>query len=344
MKEHKDMNARIDAAAREWFALITSGEATDEDVAVFESWCAESSLNEEAYGTISQIGNELGLLARTEHGENLLRFAEEYQERPTKEGFWAFVKSCFAVPYRALGAATAAAITVAVIISLYLPSEQRYETGISEQRKVQLADGSVLTLGAKTSIEVVIAKDSRTVTMTEGQAFFDIVKDEKRPFLINLDDAKIAVLGTTFDVHLGPDIATVAVLEGRIRVTPKPHGDEPSSHKQKPAILVAGQEVSVSGAGGLNGIRQSQTQAGEWQEGRLAYVEAPLGRILADINRYYDQPIVLQDEQMLATQMTTSFEAGQIDVFLRNLPDMLPVAVVREAGGVVRIKHIENLQ
>jgi len=338
----KNNNDRADAMARNWFALLTSEESTDADIAAFEEWCDADPTHEDAYGKISQIGNELSLLAHTQQGENLLEFAEEsLNEQSLVSKIVAYVKGLTGLPYGAPISAAVGVILLAIYIQVPAPSVNIHQTQVSEIQDIILADGSIITLGAQSLVEVAYTESIRTVNLRKGQAFFDVAKNPERPFIIKLDDAEISVLGTKFDVHLDQAYTTVAVMEGRVRITPTQTALLQPKKGVEAAILHAGQEVSVSDVGFANEIRNTQTKPGEWREGRMVYAEAPLGRIIRDINRYYGTPIVLGHQSLHAILMTTSFETNQVDVFLRNLPDMLPVTVVRDVSGTITIKPVK---
>lgn len=338
----QNSNDRADAMARNWFVLLTSEESTDTDIAAFEEWCNADPAHEKAYGKISQVGNELSLLAHTHQGENLLQFAEEsLNQQPLWRKLKEQVKGYVRLPYGVPISAAVCMIMLVLYVQVPVPLGDIHQTQVSEIQDVVLADGSVITLGAQSLVEVAYTESMRTVHLRKGQAFFDVAKNPERPFIIKLDDAEISVLGTKFDVHLDSEQATVAVMEGRVSVTPKRIEQPQASKGIMTAILVAGQEVSVSTVGFTNKVRSAQTMPGEWREGRMVYAEAPLGRIIRDINRYYDTPIVLGHQSLHAILMTTSFDTNQVDAFLRNLPDMLPVKVVRDVSGTITIKPVK---
>lgn len=89
--------------------------------------------------------------------------------------------------------------------------------------RIKLADGSIVTLNAASSLRYPTKPGrgiNRSVVLS-GEGYFDVSSDPLRPFLVNVHDQQIEVLGTKFNVngYKGePDIRTV-LLEGSVKVT-----------------------------------------------------------------------------------------------------------------------------
>lgn len=101
-------------------------------------------------------------------------------------------------------------------LSVNNPAGQKY--------KFKLSDGSLVHLNAESSIEYPETFDAahRTVRMT-GEAFFDVERDESRPFIIQTENNQVKVLGTSFNLKNGEDFE-LALVEGKVEVE-DPTGD-----------------------------------------------------------------------------------------------------------------------
>ncbi len=333
--------SQIEKTAHEWLMIIMSDKATDADIAAFELWRDENPRHGKAYAGISQIWNELGVLARSPQGENLRKSVDTGVEKVNiLTGFIPAVKQWVSVPHYAL-----ASLIVVIGIVFFMQQSPTltpdiYQTTTSEVREVNLADGSIITLSAMSRIEVFYSDDRRDISLDQGQAFFDVAKNPKRPFYVKARDTMVQVLGTKFDVHLGPQDITVGVLEGRVQVTPKL--TEQKTYQTK--LLTAGQSVSATATGFDKNITVAQIKPGAWREGRLAYKEAAFAKIIADANRYYSGHIVLEDDSLAHVHVTTSFDVKQIDEFLKTLPEIFAVEVMYLQSGDVIIKSIKKLK
>ncbi|SFU13957.1 protein of unknown function [Algoriphagus locisalis] len=90
------------------------------------------------------------------------------------------------------------------------PAGQKY--------KFQLPDGTRVHLNAASSIEYPQSFDGekRTVRM-KGEAFFDVKTDPNRPFIIEIDNSQVTVLGTSFNLKNEEDFE-LALVEGKVEV------------------------------------------------------------------------------------------------------------------------------
>ncbi|PCI34246.1 MAG: hypothetical protein COB54_00155 [Alphaproteobacteria bacterium] len=342
MLNNKD--SQIEKTAHEWLMTITSDQANDADIEAFIIWRDGNPQHAEAYAGISHIWNELGVLARSPQGENLRKSVDDRAGNDnilTK--FIQAVKQNLRAPQYALASVAA---LIALVFFMQPPAIQApdiYQTTRAEIQEIVLADGSIITLGALSRVEVLYSEDRRNVSLKKGQAFFDVAKNPKKPFYVKAQDTEIRVLGTKFDVHLGPQDLTVGVLEGRVQVTPKQLKKKPSQTK----VLTAGQIVSTTKAGFTDNITIAQVKPGAWRGGRLVYKKEVFSKIIADANRYYSGHIKLEDDSLAHIHVTTSFDVHQIDDFLKTLPEIFNVEVLYLSSGdviITPLKRTKNTQ
>lgn len=97
--------------------------------------------------------------------------------------------------------------------------EKQNPTG--QKSRIYLPDGSEVWLNAESSIRYLsdFNDSSRTIDL-KGQAYFEVVKDSLRPFVVHTELADISVLGTKFDVkaYEGERTAKISLLEGKVAV------------------------------------------------------------------------------------------------------------------------------
>lgn len=94
-------------------------------------------------------------------------------------------------------------------------------TGIADSLRIELEDGSVVTLGKNSKLSYPTQFDAqrRTVVLT-GEAFFDVAKDPSRPFYIYSNEVVTKVLGTSFRIRAyeSDNQVKVQVKTGRVSV------------------------------------------------------------------------------------------------------------------------------
>lgn len=90
-------------------------------------------------------------------------------------------------------------------------------------KSIKLSDGSKIYLAANSSFQYPekFEGDERKVSLIKGNAFFEIAKDKKHPFIIASGEIKTKVVGTSFHIQLSKEKCEVIVLTGKVNVTSK---------------------------------------------------------------------------------------------------------------------------
>lgn len=110
-------------------------------------------------------------------------------------------------------------------------SMHKVEAGTGTKSELRLPDGTRVWLNSESKLEYKANfNDSVREVTLEGEAFFDVVKDKTRPFIVHTSDIDIKVLGTAFNVKSYPKDRSIeaTLIRGMIEVTNK---KEPSSPK-----------------------------------------------------------------------------------------------------------------
>jgi len=214
-----------------------------------------------------------------------------------------------------LVAGLAALAAVLVIGQLLTAGGRVYRTDVGEQHLIRLADGSSVHLNTDSEIKVVYRQEERVVRLLHGEAFFHVAKDRTRPFLVRAGGGTVRALGTQFNVRNRDDAVTVAVIEGRVRVeAPAPAGRTPDGQQDAfRTVLVPGDVASYGPA--LQVKRQPVAELRRltsWQVGRIEFEDTPLAEAVAEINRYFDTPIVIDDPRIGKMRVTGVFRTGDL--------------------------------
>ena len=120
--------------------------------------------------------------------------------------------------------------------------KKNIRTGIGEVKKIALSDGSCVWLNAKSEISFIngFVSDKRELYL-KGEAYFEIKRDVKRPFIVHANSWKVKVLGTHFDVsdYQEDHQTSVSVTEGKVAI-------ETNNNEPLNSILHSGDELSFS--------------------------------------------------------------------------------------------------
>ncbi|RQP18173.1 MAG: FecR family protein [Parapedobacter sp.] len=163
---------------------------------------------------------------------------------------------------------------------------------------IVLPDGSTAKLNAASSIRFPKAFDRKQrVVEIQGEVYFDIAPDKKRPFIVNLPNgAQIEVLGTSFNVKAYPDDPTIKTTLDKGSVKFKAGQDAllMKSGEQVQLATHASNPVLLKQKVGLN----TETS---WKDGYFNFENADLKTIMKEVARWYDVDVEYK------TQITEQF-------------------------------------
>src|SRR5690606_34952861 len=104
-----------------------------------------------------------------------------------------------------------------------------YQTERAEHKALVLPDGSTVRLGALTSISLNYTDEMRYLVLEGGEAFFEVARDQRRPFIVQTGAITVKAVGTAFNVRRAAERVSVTVSEGAVDVVRKPANQGASS-------------------------------------------------------------------------------------------------------------------
>lgn len=237
-----------------------------------------------------------------------------------------------------LGGAMAAA--VAGMIGWSRVMGEHVTTTRGEIRRLPLADGSVATIDTASELRVVLTSDSRRVALAQGQVWFQIAKDRKRPFIVDAGIAQVRAVGTAFSVRRTDEGVQVAVTEGTVAVWK-------SDASGAMSILQAGQYATFlpgSSAPDTGTAPEAIERALAWRSGEISIENETLGSAVAQFNRYNRRQLVVDDEALAGERLVGLFRIDRPEDFAETLAASLGVEVTATSTEIhLQRKKIESL-
>ena len=184
-------------------------------------------------------------------------------------------------------------------------------------KNVLLPEGSTITLqpGSKISYPSTFNKAAREIYL-EGEAFFQVKRDETRPFLVYTNEVTTKVLGTSFTIkaHPGEKNITVAVKTGKVSVYTHQAKSKAPSHSNE-TILTPNQQVVYNRKDNkvsrmLVADPQAIVPAEEIQ--KWHFEEASVTEIFTALEKIYGVDIVFNEKLLSSCTLTTSISDGPI--------------------------------
>lgn len=181
-------------------------------------------------------------------------------------------------------------VTSSVMNILHKVKMMELSTPRGKDCKVTLPDGSLVWLNADSKIsfpEQFVGKE-RNVRV-EGEAFFQVTKDAKHPFVVTTDFFNTTVHGTTFNVNAySAKTASVTLVTGSVAVKPA-NGKE---------VMMAPGQMAMCDAQGNTHVSEVDTYPLiQWKDGFFYFNNERLVDIMMELGRWYNVSIVFEHEE-----------------------------------------------
>lgn len=166
-----------------------------------------------------------------------------------------------------------------------------------------LADGTRVFLNSMSKLvfPVRFSRDKREVVL-DGEGYFEVQKDEKHPFVVQVNGIRIQVLGTSFNIKAYQDEPNIytTLVEGKVRINPGDQsGNEYTLEPDQQAVFdKSNATVMVRNVDAAEYI--------QWTTGRYVFTDQPLDEIMKTLSRWYDFNYHYSDESI----KTMRFEGG----------------------------------
>lgn len=296
------------AQAAEWFVLLASGEASDEDRCRWHGWLNAHPSHRLAWQRAeASVARLSGLPAAQAQAA-----AQALRQPPARRRFVGQL---------------AALLTLGGTGWLgYRHSDHSADlrTAVGEQRETRLADGSRLQLDTDSTVDLDFSAKTRLIRLRRGQILIETATDElARPFIVETAEGRIRALGTRFTVEQLAGQTRVAVLDQRVAIHAAASSDAP--------ILGAGEAARFD----RDGIRLRQTVDDidrSWHRGLLVANAMRLAEFTARLGRYRTTPLHCADD-IAELRISGVFPLADDERALATLTGALPVTLVRGADG-----------
>jgi transmembrane sensor len=211
-----------------------------------------------------------------------------------------------------------------------LPQKNIVSTKNGSKSKIELPDGTQvwLNVGSRIRYDENYGKEKRELTLT-GEAYFDVVHDDKKPFILHTPKMDVKVLGTIFNVKAYPadNITEAALIRGSIEVTfpgrpleklilkPKDKisiiNKETNTAKEAPPTQAQAADKKERPAIMVSSIQYEPTDSAvietAWVNNKLIFRSKTFEELARDIERWFNVAVQVQDSSILDTKFTGTF-------------------------------------
>ncbi|WEK20023.1 MAG: FecR domain-containing protein [Candidatus Pedobacter colombiensis] len=230
-------------------------------------------------------------------------------------------------------------------ITLATPKGGKYQ--------ITLPDGTKVWLNAASSISYSMALNERGAVRKvalSGEAYFEVAKDKKHPFIVTTDKQEIEVLGTHFNINAYQDEGGVmtTLLEGsvKVRTVKSPHesGGIPKgrvgSEVESVIVLKPGEQSTVSGYNQMKVKEVNIADAIAWKNGLFTFNNANMETVMRQISRWYNVEVEYEDESLRRKLLDGSVSRyGNIAGILNAITQTGAARFKIDCRKIIVIKH-----
>lgn len=280
-----------------------SGNASEQDEKIIESFSSYLS-NDTEFNAFSSESEKKEVYQRLYSGVN---------DRIYKQKRRLFIRS-------AIGVAASIILLVAFSLGIYkytaLNSQPTYLTLVTkngQKASITLSDGSVVTLNGGSVLKYPEEFGQKREVSLKGEAFFEVAKDKKHPFVISSGNFNTTVLGTSFNVKAYEgETQSVTVATGKVYV----------QSERATAYILPNQQVTVAANGAIEMNAISASEVYNWKNNVIALDNTPLDELVLKLRREYGVDFILSGEELKGCRFSGKFDNATITDVLESLKYM----------------------
>lgn len=228
--------------------------------------------------------------------------------------------------------AAAVILLVALGYAAFYMFENRMKTVVAsnEHLTLTLDDGSEVTLNrdSRLTYHTGFDEEQRKVLL-DGDGYFEVTRDESRPFIVETGRITVEVLGTAFYVNARESSIAdeVVVSSGSVKV---------EAGEAVPVVVSAGQKAIYSRQAGL--LAQSVNEDVNylsWKTGKLVFDDVSLVQVVQELSKAYGEKVELGNNNLRTCMLTAIFEGQSLEDVLTIICETLGLGFEKRHGVYV---------
>jgi transmembrane sensor len=316
----------IRAQAAVWVTDLHGPERSQDLEAGVRRWLAEDPRHRQAFELATEAWQRSGSLPAQliDEPRPLRPLAASISKRTTRTARF--------------GLAGAAALSLALAAAFYFLKDQTLSTGYAEQKTVELTDGTEVTLNANSRLIVNYTEHVRQVTLTRGEALFNVTKHQSRPFVVIIGSRKVIALGTSFEIRredAREPAFTVTLIEGRVAIEPLAASLVlPFDAKDAITLLNPGQRLRFAANTPDSLDSPSIDKVTAWQHGQIIFEDTSIRDAAKEFNRYGKRRLAIDASVPDKIRVGGVFRIGDPDSFARAMANAYQLRIIETVSDI----------
>ena len=306
------------------------GETTGEERAWVEEWLAADAVNKkqfEDFKTIWEESKKLAAVSTVDEDAAWARFKNRVKDPLQKEavvrkmnlGGWLKIAALFIL------------VAGAGLLGYQLFSDNKVEEVLVASQALPvvdtLPDGSVVTLNKNSSLNYPSKfKGNARAIALKGEAFFNVTPNKEKPFMINVNDVQIKVVGTSFNVRSENGVTEVIVETGVVQVT----------RNNKMVELRPAEKLKVGAVDSVLVKEKVEDKLYNYYRSKeFVCDDTPLWKLVEVLNEAYGVNIVIENKELRGLRLNTTFNNESLDTILDIVSQTFGITHTKEADRII---------
>ncbi|WP_144213525.1 FecR family protein [Flavobacterium panacis] len=189
-----------------------------------------------------------------------------------------------------------------------------------------LPDGTIVTLNQNSSLSYKkFAGNTRPVTL-KGEAFFKVAPDKTKPFIIQINDVLVKVVGTSFNVKNKNGQTTVNVETGIVKVS---RNKDEVELRQGEKVVIANKQTAL-----LKSVSKGRLY-NYYRNKELVCDQTPLQELVDALNEIYNANIIIKTASLQEKPLTTIFKDQSLDQILEVIQETFTLKIERKDNQII---------
>lgn len=306
------------------------GETDADETAIVKDWLNASENNLKYYNDFKKIWEESLLIASQKTTINEDEAWKRFQNRIHEKD------NIIKIPKKSYSRWLQIAASIILISTLGWLGYSYFENN-SDDKLIQvyasnhtindtLPDGTIVTLNQNSSLSYKkFAGHTRPVTL-KGEAFFKVAPDKTKPFIIYVNDVRVKVVGTSFNVKNKNGTTTVNVETGIVKVSR--NKDEVELRKGE-KVVIANKQTGL-----LKSVSKGRLY-NYYRNKELVCDQTPLQELVDALNEIYNVNIIIKTASLQEKPLTTIFKDQSLDQILEVIQETFTIKIERKGSQII---------
>lgn len=303
-----------------------TGRLCEEEQVILDNWISQDVENKEefeAYIELWKKSKELVLSKTVDVESSLIQTKKRIIGLKSKKRWIIYLRQIAAV----LLVSVSFTFLYNYIIRINKPVEvseqiiyQEIKAAFGTQTKLLLSDGTNIWLNSGSTLRFPASfnnLDERRVELN-GEGYFEVIKNDSKPFIVNTSELDVKVYGTSFNVSAYDEYnsITVALVEGKVSLVKERNGE------QKELIILNPNEVvkyNTEETKMYHSTCLDMYKYKAWKDGYIMFYNDPIDNVIRRLQKWYNVEIIIEDKALQNYRFTATFVDESLEQTLKLL-------------------------